>query len=228
LTIVNSVLFGSCLVVFFVTRNPWVVVPNAVALAVISGQLGFQLHDAGHHQMFRARWKNTAVGFVTANLLLGMSYGWWVQKHNRHHANPNHVVRDPDIHNPAIAYTWEQALGRSGLRRLLARYQAFLFFPLLGFLAWSMHMAGAAFLARRRSRSRSLEVVALLAHAAAYVGVLVFALGLWKALLVIAIHKAVGGFYLASVFAPNHKGMPQTGDESKLDFLRSQVVTSRC
>jgi fatty acid desaturase len=60
-----------------------------------------------------------------------------------------------------------------------------------------------------------------------YVGFLVFALGPWTALLVIVIHKAVGGFYLASVFAPNHKGMPQTDEESDLDFLRAQVTTSR-
>ena len=220
-------MFGACLMVFWVTRSPWVVAPNAVALAVISGQLGFQLHDAGHHQMFRDRWKNTVIGFITANLLLGMSYGWWVQKHNRHHANPNHVERDPDINNPAIAYTEEQALRRRGPLRLLARYQAFLFFPLLGLLAWSMHVAGAAFLARRQSRYRRLEVLTLLAHVVAYVGVLVFALGPWEALLVIVIHKAVGGFYLASVFAPNHKGMPQTDDESRLDFLRAQIVTSR-
>ena len=227
LIVVNTTLFGICLAIFLVTRSPWVVMPNAVALAVISAHLGFQLHDAGHHQMFLARWKNTIVGYVTANLLLGMSYGWWVQKHNRHHANPNHVERDPDINNPAIAYTEEQALRRRGPLRLLARYQAFLFFPLLGLLAWSMHVSGAAFLARRRPRHCRLEVLMLLAHVVGYVGILVFALGPWEALLVIVIHKAVGGFYLASVFAPNHKGMPQTNDQSDRDFLWTQVVTSR-
>ena len=227
LIIVNVGLFVACLAIFLATRSLWIIVPNSIALAVISGQLGFQLHDAGHHQMFRDRWKNVVVGFVTANLLLGMSYGWWVQKHNRHHASPNHVERDPDVTNPAIVYTERQALARRGPLRLLARYQAFLFFPLLGLLACSMHVAGAAFLIRGRSRHRRLEAVALLAHAAVYIGVLVVALGPWQALLVTAIHKAIGGFYLASVFAPNHKGMPQTDDESGLDFLRAQVVTSR-
>ncbi len=225
--VINGVLFGTCLAIFLVTDSPWVVVPNAVALAVISAQLGFLLHDAGHHQMFRARWKNTAVGFASANLLLGMSCGWWVEKHNRHHANPNHVERDPDINNPAIAYTEEQALVRRGPLRLMARYQAFLFFPLVGLLGWSMHVAGATFLARGPSQHRRAEILALLAHVVVYVGLLVFALGPWEALLVVVIHKWVGGFYLASVFAPNHKGMPQTDDESPLDFLRAQVVTSR-
>lgn len=224
---VNTALLVLCIGGFAVLRNPWLQALNAVVLAMISAQLGFQLHDAGHHQMFARKWKNTLVGFLTADLLLGMSYGWWVQKHNRHHANPNHVDLDPDINNPAIVYTEEQALRRRGPLRVLARYQAYLFFPLLGMLAWSMHAAGAAFLVSRRSRHRRLEVLTLLTHAVIYVGLMVYLMGPWSALLVIVIHKAVGGFYLASVFAPNHKGMLQTDGDSKLDFLRAQVLTSR-
>src|SRR5207237_7546344 len=56
---------------------------------------------------------------------------------------------------------------------------------------------------------------------------LVVVVGPWRALLVIVIQKCVGGFYLASVFAPNHKGMPQVEKGGELDFLRSQVLTSR-
>ena len=224
---VNAALLVLCFIGFGALRNPWLQALDAVALAIVSAQLGFQLHDAGHHQMFVSRWKNTLVGFLTADLLLGMSYAWWVHKHNRHHANPNHVDLDPDINNPAIAYTEEQALRRRGPLRLLARYQAYLFFPLLGFLPWSMHIASVAFLVRRTSRHRWLEVITLLTHLVIYVGLLVYLMGPWSALLVIVIHKAVGGVYLASVFAPNHKGMMQTDDNSKLDFLRAQVLTSR-
>jgi fatty acid desaturase len=32
---------------------------------------------------------------------------------------------------------------------------------------------------------------------------------------------------MASVFAPNHKGMPQTDAASRLDFVRTQVLTAR-
>jgi fatty acid desaturase len=39
--------------------------------------------------MFEKGRLNTVVGLLTGNLLLGMSYGWWVDKHNKHHANPN-------------------------------------------------------------------------------------------------------------------------------------------
>ena len=56
---------------------------------------------------------------------------------------------------------------------------------------------------------------------------LILLVGPWRALLVIVVQKCVGGFYLASVFAPNHKGMPQIAKGEELDFLRSQVLTSR-
>src|SRR2546427_5241466 len=145
-------LLAACIAVFVLFRNPWLQAANAVALAIISGQLGFQLHDAGHRQMFAKRWKNELVGLLTGDLLLGMSYGWWIDKHNRHHANPNHVDMDPDINTPAITYSYKQALERRGLRRMIARHQAYLFFPLIFLLAWSMHVASLAFLLRRGAR----------------------------------------------------------------------------
>ena len=60
-----------------------------------------------------------------------------------------------------------------------------------------------------------------------FVGLLVYLIGPWAALLVIVIYKCFGGAYLALVFAPNHKGMLQVDDASELDFLERQVLTSR-
>jgi fatty acid desaturase len=37
------------------------------------------------------------IGRIHGNLLIGLSYGWWISKHNRHHAHPNQAGRDPDI-----------------------------------------------------------------------------------------------------------------------------------
>src|SRR5712691_4050086 len=164
---------------------------------------------------------------VTVDLLLGRSYGWWVQKHNRHHGNPNDVDLDPDIKVGAIAYTDEQARARRGAGRLAAMYQAYLFFPLTTFLAWSMHVTGLTYLIKERSRYRRLELGLLAVHAAVSLTALVFFLGPWSALLVVVIHKGVGGAYLASVFAPNHKGMPQTDSTTRMDFVRTQVLTAR-
>jgi fatty acid desaturase len=223
----NMVLWISCLVVLFTVGSVWAQALAAVVLGIISGQLGFQLHDSGHRQMFNAPSKNALVGLVTADLMLGMSYGWWVQKHNRHHGNPNDVDLDPDIKVGAIAYTEEQAQARRGAGRLAAMYQAYLFFPLTTLLAWSMHVTGLSYLIKEPSRYRRLEFGLLAIHAVVYLGAMVFFLGPWSALIVVLIHKGVGGAYMASVFAPNHKGMPQTDSESRLDFVRTQVLTAR-
>ena len=223
----NLVLWFFCLLVLFTVGNVWAQALAAAVLGIISGQLGFQLHDSGHRQMFASPWKNALVGLVTADLMLGMSYGWWVQKHNRHHGNPNDVDLDPDIKVGAIAYTEQQAQARKGAGRLAAMYQAYLFFPLTTLLAWSMHVTGLSYLIKEQSRYRRLEFGLLAFHAVVYLAAMVFFLGPWSALMVVLIHKAVGGAYMASVFAPNHKGMPQTDSESRLDFVRTQVLTAR-
>jgi len=223
----NMILWTLCLIVLFTIGSVWGQAITAVVLGLVSVQLGFQLHDSGHRQMFASPGKNALVGLFTANLLLGVSYGWWVQKHNRHHGNPNDVDLDPDIKVGAIAYNDEQAQARRGAGRLAAMYQAYLFFPLTTFLAWSMHVAGISYLIKEESRYRRLEFGLLAFHAVVYLGAMVYFLGPWSALMVVLIQKAVGGAYMASVFAPNHKGMPQTDSSSHLDFVRTQVLTAR-
>jgi fatty acid desaturase len=224
----NLGMLGVCLLLLVLVHgNPWLVALDAIALSFVSGQLGFQLHDAGHKQMFEDNWKNNLVGYFTGGGLLGMSFDWWVDKHNRHHASPNHVDDDPDINNLAIAYNREQALERRGPMRWLAAYQAFAFFPMLFFLGLSMHVSSVAYQLGPTAKHRWREFAIIGCHFVLYLGLLVFFLGPGLALLVIVIHKGFAGFYMASVFAPNHKGMPQMDDEAKLDFLRTQVLTAR-
>ena len=223
----NLVAFIGLFAALGFVRAGWAICLVAVGLGFVSGQLGFQLHDAGHRQMFHQRWVNSAVGFMTANLLLGMSVGWWVDKHNRHHGNPNHVDLDPDIRVGMISYSEEQAQAKRGLFRVIAARQAYLFFVLIFGLGWAMHASSVGFLLSRRSRASLLEAAAMLLHAVAYVAVVALLVGPWWALAVIAIQKGVGGAYMAVVFAPNHKGMPQLAPGDRLDFLRSQVLTSR-
>ena len=82
---------------FVLLGDSWWQLANATLLAVIMTQIAFLGHDAAHRQMFRSgRW-NDWVSLIIANLLVGISYGWWQSKHNRHHANPNKEGADPDI-----------------------------------------------------------------------------------------------------------------------------------
>jgi fatty acid desaturase len=225
--ITNGVLFGGTLWIVTLVHSLWATALVAAALGLVSGQLGFQLHDSGHRQMFASRRLNAIIGIVTGNALLGMSHGWWVDKHNRHHGNPNHIDLDPDIDIGVIAYSEEQAVAKRGLARWIVRHQASLFFVLVFGLAWTMHYKSVRFLIRTKDRLRWVEAGVLCLHALAFPALLLLMVGPWRALVVIVVQKCVGGFYLASVFAPNHKGMPQIEKGEELDFLRSQVLTSR-
>lgn len=221
----TTLLAGSLMLFVLLRGQSWAMIAGAVALAIILGQFGFQMHDAGHRQMFTNRRWNVLVGLLTANLVLGISYGWWVDKHNRHHANPNDVDMDPDIGPGTISYSEEQALGAKGVRRLVAKHQAALFFPLLFGLAWAMQLEGITFLWNGRSPRRRLELAMLFLHALLMVAFFILLLGPVWGVAVILIVECCAGFYMGMVFAPNHKGMPQVG--GNVDFLRRQVLTAR-
>lgn len=210
-----------------VLANSWAVLLVAAFLAVVSAQVAFVGHDAGHQQIFRSRLANRAVGFAAGNALNGLSFGWWVPKHNAHHAHPNQVGRDPDITSKVIAFTPELAERRRGLSRRLVRRQAWLFFPLLGFEGLALHAAGLRMLIRRRDATAAFEAFLLAAHVAAYFGVLFWLLSPLRACAFVVVQQVLFGLYLGGSFSPNHKGTTLLEHDAAGSFVGRQVVTSR-
>jgi fatty acid desaturase len=207
-------------------HQPGLAILLTLFLSVVSVQLAFLVHDAGHRQMFAHRWQNALVGLLLGDLLLGISYGWWVQKHNQHHANPNHADLDPDIDLPLLAFSAEQAATKRGLPRLITKQQVYWAVPLLSLVVYGQRLASLRFLAAP-SRYRRWELAALIGHLVLYIGVPLLVLGPWTTLLVVLVHQACTGIYLGLVFAPNHKGMPLVDAKTPLDPLRAQVLTAR-
>jgi fatty acid desaturase len=165
----NLALLAGGWVAFAMLGASWWQLLIAVYLAVVFTQLAFIGHDAGHRQLFRSRRANDQVGLIHANLLVGVSFEWWVAKHNRHHTNPNHQDLDPDISITALAFTSDQATAKQGLVRLIARPQAFLFFPLLLLEAAHLHLASTKAILRGSGRANTVEGLLLVAHVAGYV-----------------------------------------------------------
>src|SRR5579884_2011909 len=97
----------------FAIGDSWTSMGVAGFLAFVFTQLGFVGHDAGHQQIFESRSANRVVGLVAANALIGLSFGWWVPKHNAHHAHPNVVGHDPDIGAGAVALSFTTDIARS-------------------------------------------------------------------------------------------------------------------
>jgi fatty acid desaturase len=197
-------------------------------MAFVFGQIGFIAHDAGHRQGFHLPKQNDFFGLIHANLLIGMSYGWWLDKHNQHHAQPNVEDMDPDIDIPVVAFTEKAALEKRGVPRFIVKYQKYFFFPLLLFEAYSLRVGSVGFLAQRKDwKYRPVEIGLLTLHFAWYFALVFSTLGAGLGLAFILVHQALFGLYMASVFAPNHKGMLIIRKDEVIDFLRLQVLTAR-
>jgi fatty acid desaturase len=210
-----------------VIGDSWWQLAVAVFLAVMFTQAGFLGHDAGHRQVFRSRRGNYITGLLLGNLGIGLSYGWWVSKHNRHHAHPNQEGADPDIAIGVLAFSETQARAGRGLLRLAFRFQAFLFFPLLLLEGISLHAASIRALVSRGSRHRAWEGGLLGIHVAGYFTVVFLVLSPVRAVAFILVQQGLLGLYLGASFAPNHKGMPVMDATDRTGFLRRQVLTSR-
>ncbi|MFF8100384.1 fatty acid desaturase family protein [Streptomyces sp. NPDC014986] len=212
---------------FVVLGDSWSQLIVAAALALVFGQLGLAAHDLAHRQVFSRRRPSETGGLLVANVLLGMSYGWWMNKHTRHHANPNHEEKDPDVAPDLLVWSRRQAGRARGPARFIGKHQAVLFFPLLTLEGINLSVSSFRALRRPSTKRPVLEGTLLAAHFAVYLGGLLLVLSPGKALAFIAVHQGLFGIYLGSVFAPNHKGMPMIEEGTELDFLRRQVLTSR-
>src|SRR5215469_8780179 len=223
-TLALLALSSTCLVVF---KHSWLQLLNSVFLAFVFTQIGFIGHDIGHRQIFRSKRLFELAGFVTGNLVLGWSWSWWVDKHNRHHGHPNETDVDPDISIPLLAFTEKEARDKRGFLRFMVKYQAYLYLP-LELLGWvSFLIFSISFLLQKKARYPKIEGFLITIHYLLYFGLLFSCLTVWQALLFFVIHRALFGLYLGSVAAPNHKGMLVSDKDSPLDFLHQQVLSSR-
>lgn len=78
-------------------------------------QLTFTAHDAGHTGITHNHAIDRAIGICIADLIGGLSIGWWCDNHDVHHLVTNHPEHDPDIqHLPFFAISpqfFKQAKG---------------------------------------------------------------------------------------------------------------------
>jgi fatty acid desaturase len=222
-------LLGLWAVGFAMLGDTWWQLFSAIVVSVILTQTAFLGHDAAHRQIFVSGKWNDWVSLIVANLLVGISYGWWQSKHTRHHASPNQEGADPDINLSAIAFTPARAHRHDNrLLRWLVERQGWYFFPILLFEGLSLHADGVKrVLSPGKMKRRWVELVFLTVRLGGFVALVFWVLSPGKALVFLVVQLAVFGFYMGASFAPNHIGMPLVSARLKLDFLRRQVLMSR-
>ncbi|MFK4762644.1 fatty acid desaturase family protein [Microbacterium sp. ZW T5_45] len=207
----------------------WVQLIYAALLGVIMTQFAFLGHEASHRQVFQSKRANDAFGRFLATFVVGISYSWWMNKHTRHHANPNRIGFDPDIEPDTIVFQPEHAKGKGRFYSWFLRRQGTLFFPMLLLEGVNLHVQGVRYLLDRRTTipGREREVALLVARLITLPAFVFAVTSPGAALAVLAVQTGVFGVYMGASFAPNHKGMPQVPSELKLSFLHKQVLTSR-
>jgi len=215
-------------VVFVLLGDSWLQLLVATVLAIVLCQFGFLGHDAAHRQVFGSATSNEWAARVVSTVFVGLSYGWWTHKHNRHHSGPNQEDRDPDIGPGLLAFTPKVAATRTGFAGWFARHQGYFFFPLLLLEGLNLHVAGIRTLVERRDLPhRRLEAALITVRLGGYLTALFVMLPPAKAASFLALQLGLFGLLLGGSFAPNHKGMPIVPKNMKVDFLHRQVVMSR-
>jgi fatty acid desaturase len=208
--------------------DSWLQLLMAAALGVLLTQLAFVGHEASHRQVLSSGPANDRLGWFLAVVCVGMSYSWWMNKHTRHHGNPNKLGKDPDIEIDTFSFEEESAATRRGFKAWFTRRQGLFFFPLLLLEGINLHLKSVQSLwENRRVAGRRLELTVLVARLVIYLTAVFLVLPLGMAFAFVGLQVAVFGLYMGASFAPNHIGMPIVGRDAKLDFFSKQVLTSR-
>jgi fatty acid desaturase len=230
----SAILAGSlaaCVAAIIAVGESWWQLGLAAALGVLLTQAAYLGHDAAHRQIFTSGKANEWLALVVGNVVVGLSHGWWMSKHTRHHANPNKVDVDPDVEPGALVFTTDVADARRwrrGFPGWFVARQGTLFFPLLLLAGLNMHISGIrTVFGRGPVKFRVVEIPLLAARLILYPVALFAFLSPGLAAAFLGVQLAVFGFCMGSTFAPNHKGMPLMPRDTSVDFLRRQVLTSR-
>ena len=226
--LVVSIVMAGAWVGFAALRGSWYELAIAAVMGVLFTQYAFMGHESAHRQVWASHRANDFTARILCDLFVGMSYSWWMNKHSRHHAQPNTVDRDPDIERDFLVFQEKQARELRGISKWLAPKQGWIFFPALTLEGMNLHMqAFRTVFSPGHVDKRALEIVLLLLRNAGYFAVVFAFLPLGMAFAFLGVQMAVFGVYMGASFAPNHKGMPQIPVDARIDFLRRQVTTSR-
>lgn len=219
-------LLSASVALIAVLQNSYWQIVNVFLFSFALVQLSFIGHDMAHHQVFSSSAARTLFNRLWWGLVLGAAYEWWASKHNRHHANPNQLGKDPDI-DQLFVFSPKQSESSGKIFRMLARYQHLYFFPLLLLAQISIIRGTIKHFSSRDKDCRTFADIGLQAlHYILLYFVIFYSLGFLYGALFVASYSLIVGAYLGLTFAPNHKGMPIVGENAMLPHVQ-QIITAR-
>jgi fatty acid desaturase len=179
-----------------------------VCIGVSMQQAGWIGHDYGHGRGEACRILNLAFGSV----INGFSPSWWSHKHNTHHAFPNRIGVDSDVHNEPILHLWKPTKANDVWYR---KFQHHFYFGAYSFLYLSWRMQSILFVLGTKNPTE----IGLLILGYCWVLSLPLVVSIGSILL--------AGFLVAIVVTSNHQPEPMLKSNEKYNFVADQIVTTR-
>ncbi len=218
--------FFASIWLFYAQNNFFILVAIALFLTFFTIQMGGILHDCVHRAIFKSAKVNDVYGYISG-FLIGVIYDAWKDRHNTHHAHPNQEEEDPDIEIPFLALNKERYEEKSYIEKLATPYQAYLYYPLGVLVGYTIRLGGLSYFGSKFKPSYIWKIALFTAGAFFWFVLPFLAFDMAKALIFFFVVNGTMGIYMANIFAPNHKGMPQLTQDQKLSFLEQQIITAR-
>ena len=198
-------------------------------VVVLAGYTGVQAaaiaHEAGHGAVTRSRQLAQLVGHFHLTLLVGASYGAWVERHGAHHVHPN-SRKDPDVRPWLFSFNEQDAQSTTGFSNFCTRHQHRLLYPLATLMGFSLKLSGWL-RALRSPVHHSIDILLLTIHLIFWIAVPAWVIGFSDAMLNYAALTLVEGAYLALVFLTNHLGGLTSEQARHWPPALRQIVTAR-
>ena len=205
--------------------------------ALFSTTLAMTGHEGVHSSACRSKLGNISLAAVVFPLFAGFSMEYWREKHNmKHHAQPNVVNKDPDIHSWPFTFSQEEYNTSGPMRRFFQRnLQGWTFWPISLLVGHLMRLDGLKYIALKPFKSNKnkritkvwlLDTILITLHFVLWIVLPIFAGLSWQITLgFYALLWGLVGTYLTAIFIVGHAGRPIITDYDQ--NWRLQIETAR-
>ena len=124
--------------------------------ALFSTTLAMTGHEGVHSSACQSKAGNTSLAAIVFPLFAGLSMEYWREKHNvKHHAHPNVINKDPDIHSWPFTFSEEEYKTSGPVRRFFQRYlQGWTFWPISLLVGHLMRFDGLKYIDTKPFKSK--------------------------------------------------------------------------
>lgn len=205
--------------------------------ALFSTTLAMTGHEGVHSSACQSKAGNTSLSAIIFPLFAGFSMEYWREKHNiKHHAHPNVVNVDPDIHSWPFTFSQEEYKASGPIRRFFQRHlQGWTFWPISLLVGHLMRFDGLKYIATKPFKAKKkkritkiwlLDTSLILAHFTIWL-VLPILFGLsWQVTFgFYVLLWSLVGTCLTAIFIVGHSGRPIITEYDQ--NWRLQIETAR-